>query len=102
GVDAEMRRQVLGRLIDEELLVERGLELGLARRDARVRKDLTAAVIDTVVTASADPEPSPADVEAFSRERPDLLRRPGRHRVRPGALADGLPRAAGGRAARRR
>ena len=82
GVDAEMRRQVLGRLIDEELLVERGLELGLARRDARVRKDLTAAVIDTVVTASADPEPSPADVEAFSRERPDLLRRPGRLRVR--------------------
>ena len=82
GVDAEMRRQVLGRLIDEELLVERGLELGLARRDARVRKDLTAAVIDTVVAASADPEPSPADVEAFSRERPDLLRRPGRLRVR--------------------
>ena len=36
------------RLIDEELLVARGLELGLARRDPRVRKDLTASVIDAV------------------------------------------------------
>ncbi|TMA95845.1 MAG: hypothetical protein E6J70_16470, partial [Deltaproteobacteria bacterium] len=82
GVDVEMRRQVLERLIDEELLVERGLELGLARRDARVRKDLTAAVIDSVVAESADREPSQAELEAFSAGRPDVLRRPGRLRVR--------------------
>ena len=82
GVDVEMRRQVLERLIDEELLVERGLELGLARRDARVRKDLTAAVIDSVVAESADREPSEAELEAFSAGRPDVLRRPGRLRVR--------------------
>src|SRR5262249_60782483 len=37
------RRLVLDRMIDEELLVQRGLELGLARQDARVRRDLTAA-----------------------------------------------------------
>ena len=82
GVDAEARRQVLDRLIDEELLVERGLELGLARRDARVRKDLTAAVIDSVVAESADREPSETELEAFSAERPDVLRRLGRLRVR--------------------
>jgi len=47
-----------------------------------VRKDLTAAVIDPVVAESADAEPTPGDVEAFARERPDVLRRSGRLRVR--------------------
>jgi len=82
GVDPATRRQVLDRLIDEELLVERGLELGLARRDPRVRKDLTAAVIDAVVAESADRQPSEAELAAFSGERPDVLRRSGRLRVR--------------------
>jgi len=82
GVDAATRRQVLERLIDAELLVARGLELGLARRDPRVRKDLTAAVIDAVVAESADREPTEAELAAFSTERPDVLRRPGRVRVR--------------------
>ena len=81
GVDAKTRRRVLDRLIDEELLVERGLELGLARRDPRVRKDLTAAVIDAVV-AESDRQPSESELQAFSVERPDALRRPGRLRVR--------------------
>jgi len=97
GVDDQGRRQVLERLIDEELLVERGLELGLARRDPRVRKDLTAAVIDAVVAESADREPSETELEAFSVERPEVLRRPGRLRVRQvwcrAATADDEPTA---------
>src|SRR5262244_135331 len=43
------RRRVLDRLIEEELLVQRGLALGLARQDRRVRSDLTSTVIDSVV-----------------------------------------------------
>ena len=37
------------RLVDEELLLQRGFELGLVRRDAKVRNDVVAAVIDTAV-----------------------------------------------------
>jgi len=76
------RRLVLDRLIDEELLVQRGLELGLARQDARVRRDLTAAVIDAVVTEHEDGTPSDAELEAFYRRERDFFARPGRLRIR--------------------
>ena len=76
------RRLVLDRLIDEELLVQRGLELGLARQDARVRRDLTAAVIDAVVTEHEDGTPPDAELEAFYRRERDFFARPGRLRVR--------------------
>src|SRR5207253_3098834 len=82
GAEPEDRRFVLDRLIDEELLVQRGLELGLARQDARVRRDLTAAVIDAVVTEHEDGTPPDADVEAFYRRERDFFARPGRLRVR--------------------
>ena len=82
GREPADRRLVLGRLIDEELLVQRGLELGLARQDARVRRDLTAAVIDAVVTEHEDGTPSDAELEAFYRRERDFFARPGRLRVR--------------------
>ena len=82
GAEPADRRLVLDRLIDEELLVQRGLELGLARQDARVRRDLTAAVIDAVVTEHEDGTPSGADLEAFYRRERDFFARPGRLRVR--------------------
>ena len=82
GAEPADRRFVLDRLIDEELLVQRGLELGLARQDARVRRDLTAAVIDAVVTEHEDGTPPDADLEAFYRRERDFFARPGRLRVR--------------------
>jgi parvulin-like peptidyl-prolyl isomerase len=51
-------------MLDEELLVQRGLELGLARSDRRVRGDIVSAVIELVVS-QADGEPSDGDVRAF-------------------------------------
>ena len=82
GREPADRRHVLDRLIDEELLVQRGLELGLARQDARVRRDLTAAVIDAVVTEHEDGTPPDAELEAFYRRERDFFARPGRLRVR--------------------
>ena len=82
GAEPADRRFVLDRLIEEELLVQRGLELGLARQDARVRRDLTAAVIDAVVTEHEDGTPPDADLEAFYRRERDFFARPGRLRVR--------------------
>jgi hypothetical protein len=82
GAGPEERRYVLDRLIDEELLVQRGLELGLARQDGRVRRDLTAAVIDAVVAEHEDARPGDAELDAFYERERDFFARPGRLRVR--------------------
>lgn len=82
GVDEADRRRVLDRLIDEELLVERGLELGLAEHDVTVRKGISAAMIDAVVAEAETVEPSAADLAAFWEEHRDLFARPGRLRLR--------------------
>jgi parvulin-like peptidyl-prolyl isomerase len=82
GPEPGDRRFVLDRLIDEELLVQRGLELGLVRQDARVRRDLTAAVIDAVVAAPGEPPPSDAELAAFYERERNFFAQPGRLRVR--------------------
>lgn len=75
------RRHVLDRLVDEELLVQRAFELGLARQDRRVRTDLVAAVIEAVTSDAAQREPSADEVAAFFAENRDRFAIPGRARV---------------------
>lgn len=81
-LDAADRRRVLDRLIDEELLVQRGLALGLERRDRRVRSDIVASVVESVVAEATTREPSDAEVAAFFAEHRAQFARPGRVRVR--------------------
>jgi parvulin-like peptidyl-prolyl isomerase len=78
--DAE-KRHVLDRLVDEELLVQRGLELGFARHDRRIRGDLVSAVIQLVVQQAEASEPDDDEVERFYRENRDYFARTGRLRV---------------------
>jgi parvulin-like peptidyl-prolyl isomerase len=82
GIDDAQRRLVLDRLIDEELLVQRALELGLVRTDSKIRKDLTSALIDSVVAARDDVPPSDRELQAFYEGQRDFFARPGRLRVR--------------------
>lgn len=79
--DAETRRHVLDRMIDEELLVQRGLELGLAVRDRRVRGDLSSAVIRSVVVEAEERDPSPAELSRFFADEVAFFTQPGRIRV---------------------
>jgi parvulin-like peptidyl-prolyl isomerase len=72
------RRHVLKRLLDEELLVQRGLELGLARHDRRVRGDIVAAVIQTVVARSEETSPDADALRAFYEENADYFAQTGR------------------------
>jgi parvulin-like peptidyl-prolyl isomerase len=72
-IGPEERRHVLDRMLDEELLVQRGLELGLARHDRRVRGDIVSAVIELVVSQADGEEPSDADVRAFYDENRDYF-----------------------------
>jgi parvulin-like peptidyl-prolyl isomerase len=78
----ETRRRVLDRMIEEELLVQRGLELGLAESDRRVRADITAAMIRSVVVAAEDEPPVEAELRAFYGEERSFFTQPGRLRVR--------------------
>ena len=45
-------QRVIERMIDEELLVQRALDLGLVHLDRKVRSDLTSSVINSVVSAA--------------------------------------------------
>lgn len=80
-LDAETRRLVLDRMIDEELLVQRGLELGLATRDRKIRGDLTSEVIRAVVVEADGREPSRTELEEFFEREREFFTRPGRLRV---------------------
>jgi len=76
------RRHILDRLIEEELLVQYGLALGLAERDRRVRSDLVSAVIASQLASVDGIMPSNDEVLAFYRENESFFRPSGRLRVR--------------------
>ncbi len=78
---AEDRRHVLDRLIDEELLVQYGIELGLVRSDRRVRGDLVSAVLAAQVAAVDGFEPSADEVRDFYERNAEFFALPGRFRV---------------------
>lgn len=82
GADPALRRHVLDRLIDEELLVQRGLELGLARLDPRVRRDLAAAVAAAAVADGAPREPTAEELATFHAAEAVFFARGGRLHVR--------------------
>lgn len=80
-LDDADKRHVLDRLVDEELLVQRALELGLARSDRRVRGDLVAAVIEAVTTDAGQREADDAELRAFFDANRDYFALPGRLHV---------------------
>ena len=78
----EDRLRVLDRLIEEELLVQHALALGLARSDRRVRADLVAAVLGSLAAASDGYEPDEGEIREFYAENQDFFAGPGRLWVR--------------------
>jgi len=76
------RRRVLDRLIDEELLVQHALALGLAKHDRRVRADLVSSVMGSLVATTDGFEASESELTSFYEENRDYFTRPGRLRVR--------------------
>src|SRR5262249_43593601 len=61
----EERREALQRLIDQELLVQRGVEIGLLESDRTVRKALVMAMIDAIVADVLAKEPTEEELRAF-------------------------------------
>jgi parvulin-like peptidyl-prolyl isomerase len=90
-IGAAEKRHVLDRLLDEELLVQRGLELGLARHDRRVRGDIVSAVIQVAISQADEREPSDAEVREFYQDNRDYFAHTGRSFVRQ-LLVRGRPK----------
>lgn len=62
------KRLVLDRLLEEELLVQRGLEIGLLEGDAGVRKTVAMAVIEFVLAQSGSDTLSEANLRQYYQE----------------------------------
>jgi hypothetical protein len=80
-IDEDMRRHVLERMIDEELLVQRALDLGLAVVDRRVRGELTSGLIDSIVSEADAVEPDDRAVARHYDANVGFFTRAGRVRA---------------------
>jgi len=68
-------------LIDEELLLQHAMALGLPRSDPRIRGELVRGVVDVVVAEAEAEVPTDADLEAFYATDSGYFARSGRRRV---------------------
>jgi hypothetical protein len=73
AVTAEDRAHVLDRLIEEELLIQRGIGIGLVDSNRSVRKAITQAMLASIVAESASARPSEDELRAFYAEHPLLF-----------------------------
>jgi parvulin-like peptidyl-prolyl isomerase len=64
-LDDSDRRHVLDRVIEERLMVDRGLELGLPHSDPAVRKTIVNAMIQLAIADSANVEPDERALAEF-------------------------------------
>jgi hypothetical protein len=83
---AEDRARALDRLVDEELLVQRGIELGLPQSEPSVRKAIVDAMVQFAVAEGAAGTPGDAELRRFYQDRPDLFRSDPGLRVAAAAL----------------
>jgi parvulin-like peptidyl-prolyl isomerase len=82
GLSEKDRRFVLDRLVDEELLVQRALDLGLPRSDRKIRNELVAAMIESATAEAATREPDDAELRRFFSANQDWFAAPGQLQVR--------------------
>lgn len=73
GLTDADRREALDRIIDEELLLRRALELGLGESDPPSRKALVNAMLQFSVAEASKRVPSESELEKFYAERPKLI-----------------------------
>ena len=70
----EDRQRILARLIEEELLIQRGVEIGLVDRDRNVRGAVVAAVIEHILVASQSDPVAEDDLRRWYDENADRFR----------------------------
>jgi hypothetical protein len=77
------RERVLQRLIDQELLIDRAIELGLPERDPQIRNQLVTTMIAFLVRRAEDEATAAeeAELRAFYEEQRFRFERSARYRV---------------------
>lgn len=78
----EDTQYVLSRLIEQELLVQRALELGFDQRDRTVRNTLVTAMVQMILAEAESETFSDEEVREFYDENADYFTRTGRVHVR--------------------
>lgn len=73
GLSDGEKREALDRIIDEELLLHRALELGLGESDPPSRKALVNAMLQFSIAEASKRVPSDSELEKFYAERPKLI-----------------------------
>jgi parvulin-like peptidyl-prolyl isomerase len=69
SLDAAERRRLLERMVDEELLLQRGISLGLERYEPTARRAIVAAMIASVTAEAESQEPDEQALRAFHAEQ---------------------------------
>ena len=87
-LDAATRQRLLDRMIDEELLLQRGMELGLPRYERNARRAIVAAVISAVTAEAEAAEPSQDELRAFYHDAEERFMRPGRVEIEVAVVAE--------------
>jgi hypothetical protein len=82
------QRETLDFLIDQELLIQRGVEIGLLASDLTVRKAIVMAVIDTIVADVLNREPSEAELQTFYSSHQAVFALPARLHLQHLFVAD--------------
>lgn len=74
----ERTRRLLDRMIDEELLLQRAVELGLTFKDELTRRHLLRSVMEDIASRNEEMEPDEATLQSFYGEHREWFRRAGR------------------------
>lgn len=77
----EQQAQILQRLIDEELLVQHGLDLGLVQSDQRLRGQLVSEVVFAATAARSEKEPDESELRRFYSAQEELFQTSARVRL---------------------
>jgi len=59
------RLEILNQLVDQELLIQRGVEIGLLEADHTVRKTIAMTMVDSIVTEVLAKEPLEEELQTF-------------------------------------
>jgi hypothetical protein len=83
------RLTVLNRMIDEEVLVQRAIALGLPAQDPTVRKQLVQAMIAQSLAQATAPDPSDDELKAYIEANAELFKARSKAKVDAVFVADG-------------
>jgi parvulin-like peptidyl-prolyl isomerase len=78
SLDEAQRQRLLDRLVDEELLLQRGIDLGLARHEPSARRAIVSAVVAAVTADAEAAEPDEETLRRFHSDAAERFQRPGR------------------------